>query len=87
MTLLLFQCFKNSGSKLYAAGSALLPDFRNGKPASSLLTEISYKINFLPGIRHESIQCYNDRHLIFLQILYVLLQINNSRLQCREILC
>ena len=72
--------------KFHAAGAAFLPHFGYGELTSSVFTEFPHISDFCLRIGNKSVQCNNNRYAVLMQILDMFLKINNSRLQCRQIL-
>ena len=69
-------------AKLLSAFSALLPHFRDSELTVSFLTEFLYEGYFRLRIGHKRIECDNNRHTVFMQILNMFLQIYYTCLQC-----
>ena len=86
IALLLLQSLQNLLRQLDTSLAALCPDLGQCKLAASVLTELLYIFKLRRGVRKEGIQCHHNRHTIQVKILDMLLQIDDSLLQCSKVL-
>ena len=81
MAFFRFQCFHNLFSQGKSALAAFGPDLGKGKCTAPLLTEFLNEFVFGFGIGYERISSNHHRNPVFLQVLDMLFQIDNSLFQ------
>ncbi len=86
MALLRLQCLKNLLCKSRSALSAFSPDFGKRELTALLLTEFADEFILCLCVGYKGIQCYNNRHIIFLYIFNMLFKIYDSPLKSLDVL-